>query len=133
MAFRSIWRYVVGRTKSVVKNYNVIERAEKVVEHGKKVAPRHPGTEAKFQVLVKVITDESWMFEYGPETSMELYTKSCPCPMKSCMNRSNVKTIHIFSTALDYAQRIVLPGQIVNLAFTKMSWKDSEYGFRKFD
>ncbi|CAL1270409.1 unnamed protein product [Larinioides sclopetarius] len=53
MAIRLLWRYLVGRAKTVAKNYNVIERAEKVLEDEKKPSPRHPGTETKFRVLVQ--------------------------------------------------------------------------------
>lgn len=56
MALRYLWRLISGQGKVLIKNYNVIGRAEKVLESEKrKVAPRHPGTEAKFQVLIKGI------------------------------------------------------------------------------
>ncbi len=49
--------------------------------------------------LDKVITgDESWVFDYGPETkrqSSEWHTKSSPRPKKARMSRSKVKTMII--------------------------------------
>lgn len=53
MAVRTLWKFVLGRTKIFFQNYNVIERAEKVMEADKRAPPRHPGTEAKFKVLIK--------------------------------------------------------------------------------
>lgn len=53
MAVRMLWNFVVGRAKVFIKNYNVLERSEKVMEGDKRVPPRHPGTEAKFKVLIK--------------------------------------------------------------------------------
>ena len=53
MAVRTLWKFVVGRAKILVKNYNVLERAEKTMEVNKRAPPRHPGTEAKFKVLIK--------------------------------------------------------------------------------
>lgn len=56
MALRYLWRVLSGQPKQWFKNYNVADRAEKVLESEKrKVAPRHPGTETKFQVLIKGI------------------------------------------------------------------------------
>lgn len=53
MAVRTLWKFVLGRTKIFFQNYNVIERAEKIMEADKRAPPRHPGTEAKFKVLIK--------------------------------------------------------------------------------
>lgn len=54
MAIRKIWNYVFGHVRYLLQNYNVIERAEKQMKVEKRyVSPRHPGTEIKFQVLIK--------------------------------------------------------------------------------
>lgn len=53
MAVRTLWKFIFGRAKTIVKNYNVRERAEKTMEVNKRAPPRHPGTEAKFKVLIK--------------------------------------------------------------------------------
>lgn len=67
MAVRTLWKFVLGRAKTVFKNYNVIERAEKIMEADKSAPPRHPGTEAKFKVLIK----GKFLFKtyYSPEIS----------------------------------------------------------------
>lgn len=54
MGFRSLWKFVVARVKKPVRDYNVIERAEKSLDIEKRrSAPRHPGTEEKFEKLLK--------------------------------------------------------------------------------
>lgn len=54
MAVRTLWKYVVDHAKVLIKNYNAIQRAEKIMESEiKRVPPRHPGTETKFKVLIQ--------------------------------------------------------------------------------
>ena len=75
--------------------------------------------------LDKVITgDESWVFDYGPETkrqSSEWHTKSSPRPKKARMSRSKVKTMIIayFDSRGIVHKEFVPPGLTVNHAFYK--------------
>lgn len=69
MAVRTLWKFVVGRAKTFINNYNVIERSEVIMESNKRVPPRHPGTEAKFKVLIKgwfigIIIRTEFFFSY---------------------------------------------------------------------
>ena len=73
--------------------------------------------------LHKVITgDESWVFDYDPETkSEEWQTKRSPRPKKARMSRSKVKTMIIvfFDSRGIVHKESVPPGQRVNHAFYK--------------
>jgi transposase len=75
--------------------------------------------------LDKVITgDESWMFEYDPETkrqSEEWHTTNSPRPKKARMSRSRVKTMIVvfFDSRGIVHKEFVPPGQTVNQAFYK--------------
>ena len=75
--------------------------------------------------LHKVITgDESWVFDYDPETkrqSEDWHMKSPPRPKKVRMSRSRVKTMIIvfFDTRGIVHKEFVPPGQTVNHAFYK--------------
>ena len=78
---------------------------------------------AKF--LNKILTgDESWVFDYDPETnrqSEEWNTKSSPHPKKARMSRSRVKTMIIafFDSRGIVHKEFVPPGQTVKHAFYK--------------
>ena len=73
----------------------------------------------------KVITgDESWVFDYDPETkrqSEEWHTKSSPRPKKARMSRSRVKTmITLFLDSRGIVHKeFIPPGQTVNRVFYK--------------
>jgi hypothetical protein len=73
----------------------------------------------------KVITgDEPWAFDYDPETkrqAAEWHMKSSPCPKKSYMSRSRVKTvITVFTNSCGILHKeFVLPGQTFNHALYK--------------
>ncbi|UYV81087.1 TALDO1 [Cordylochernes scorpioides] len=77
---------------------------------------------ADLEVGVLVTGDESWMFEYDPESkrqSCAWYTKSSPRPKKARMNKLRIKTIIIvfFDIRGIVHCEFVLLGQTVNSAF----------------
>ena len=83
--------------------------------------------------LNKVITgDESWVFDYDPETkqSEEWHAKSSPRPKKARMSRSKVKImIIVFSTTVALcAKNLYHQDRQLITPSTKMSWNDFENG-----
>lgn len=122
---RKICAKLVPKDLSVEQKANRVKICQDLLER----------LEMEHNFLDKVITgDESWVFEYDPETkrqSAEWHTKNSPRPKKARMSKSKVKTlIIVFSTAVVLCTRnLYLQDRQLITSFTKMSWNDFENEF----
>ena len=120
---RKICAKLVSKDLSVVQKANRVKICQDLLER----------LEMEHNFLDKVITgDESWVFEYDPETkrqSAECHTKNSPRPKKARMSKSKVKTLIMVFFDCRGTRNLYLQDRQLIMSFTKMSRNDFENEF----